>query len=107
MGEPLAWRLKALMDERRITGARELQARLRAAGCEISLPQLGRLLKNPPRRLTLELLAALVGVLDCTAHDLLWRLPPDQAADGPRPPRSRVARIPARSLFDLAVGGRP
>lgn len=108
---PLAWRLQALMESRQIHGPRDLQIRLRNAGYALSAPQAGRLVKSPPRRIQLELLAALLQVLDCTAHELLWRTPTREGEGekaGPRPPRSRVARVSPRALFVRhPAGGQP
>lgn len=65
------WRLRALTRQQRIAGPTMLAQRLRAAGLAISVPQCSRLLTRAPRRISLDMLAALCTVLRCTLEDLL------------------------------------
>jgi DNA-binding Xre family transcriptional regulator len=65
------WRLRALIRQQRIAGPTMLAARLRTAGFAISVPQCSRLLTRAPRRISLDLLAALCTVLRCSLEDLL------------------------------------
>lgn len=70
--KPLRWELIVVMASRRIKTMTELSRRLHAVGYEISAGQLGRLAyAELPGRLNIELLRALMTVLDCGLSDLL------------------------------------
>ncbi|MBA9851978.1 XRE family transcriptional regulator [Ralstonia pickettii] len=70
--KPLRWDLIVVMASRRIKSMTELRRRLHAIGYEISAGQLGRLAyAELPGRLNIELLRALMTVLDCRLSDLL------------------------------------
>ena len=102
MTDPVLWRLDQLRRERHL-GMKELRYLLERAGCPLSQPQLHRLVHARPRRLDLDVLAALLTVLDCSAHELLMRQASAQPAGKTR---SGVARVRPISFFDLA-GGPP
>lgn len=84
----MEWRLPALMGERRIRTATDLQRKLGEVGVSISSAQLTRLINGNPARLSSNLMYGLTLVLDCEACDL-WRNP-----DRPIPhERERAERI--------------
>ena len=66
----MEWRLSALMGERRIRTATDLQRRLNEVGVSISSAQLTRLINGNPARLSRNLMYGLTLVLDCEACDL-------------------------------------
>jgi len=67
----LRWRLKILLAERDIDTAVELHRRLEEVGVPISAVQLGRIIKEPPARLSMEVLRGLITVLQCNISDLI------------------------------------
>jgi DNA-binding Xre family transcriptional regulator len=76
--KPLWWQLHLMMAKRRIKTNAELHRRLRDVGYDITSGQLGRLVDAKlPQRLTIELLQALMTVLDCGLDDLLTDVEPD------------------------------
>ncbi|WP_080426891.1 helix-turn-helix domain-containing protein [Burkholderia ubonensis] len=83
--KPIDWQLHMMMAKRRIKSNVELQRRLQEVGYEISSTQIGRLVdQRLPPRLTLELLRALITVLNCGVQDLLVVSTP--ASEEPAPP---------------------
>lgn len=83
--KPIDWQLHMMMAKRRIKSNVELQRRLQGVGYEISSTQIGRLVdQRLPPRLTLELLRALITVLDCEVQDLL--VVPSSPNEEPAPP---------------------
>lgn len=68
----IEWRLNVVMSERRIRTITELKRRLaNEAGVHISSAQLGRVVWERPQKLSMELLAGLVKVLDCQIGDIM------------------------------------
>ena len=67
----LHWRLHTVMSERGIRTASELHRRLVGLDVPITHSQVCRTVTHRPERLSIELLAALMHTLDCSASDLL------------------------------------
>ena len=88
----MEWRLSALMGERRIRTATDLQRRLNEVGVSISSAQLARLINGNPARLSSNLMYGLTLVLDCEACDL-WRNP-DRSIPHERERAERIAHTP-------------
>lgn len=83
----LTWRISELMRAAGVRSATDLTQRLAEAGVSRHLTRVAQLVKGPPAQLSLELLAGLCEVLNCTPNDLL-------ASDGPL------------EISDMAPGGR-
>lgn len=108
----LVWRLRVVMAERNIRTVTDLAHRLEEKGVEISTQQLTRVVNDIPARLSMELLAGLIEVLNCGVGDIIMVLPglegEPKAAHGddnqapPRPPRKRRPPIsaPRRGSMD-------
>ena len=92
----MEWRLSALMGERRIRTATDLQRRLNEVGVSISSAQLTRLINGNPARLSSNLMYGLTLVLDCEACDL-WRNP-DRSIPHERERAERIAHTPKPRL---------
>lgn len=76
----LTWQLRERMHARGMTHIVDLEKALQAIGVKISAVQLGRMVQHPPKHLPMDLLPALLNVLDCGPADLLvWR--PAQTTD--------------------------
>lgn len=87
----LVWRLCILMVEREIRTAAELKRRLQEIGHEITRAHAARIVARMPQRISTDLLAALLTVLDCSAADLLMAAPePQEETAG----RSRQPEVP-------------
>lgn len=72
ISDNIEWRLNVVMSERRIKTVTELKRRLdREADVHISSAQLGRVVWERPQKLSIELLAGLVKVLDCEINDIM------------------------------------
>jgi DNA-binding Xre family transcriptional regulator len=71
----LAWQLRKLMVERAIRSASELKRRLEEIGHEITTAHAARIVNEMPRRISIDLLGALMTVLDCSVSDLLVDVP--------------------------------
>jgi DNA-binding Xre family transcriptional regulator len=65
------WRLPIVMAERRIFTKTELHRLLSEIDIEISTAHLGRIYKDMPELLNIELLLGLMQVLDCSLNDLM------------------------------------
>ena len=86
----IEWRLLVAMSKKRIRKTVDLQRMLADYGVNISSQQLGRLVAGCPHRLNMELLEALVNVLDCGIGDLLVLV-----EDGPGDPANDKGGAPA------------
>jgi DNA-binding Xre family transcriptional regulator len=67
----LDWRLHAVMADRGIKFAKELQDALTKDGCAISASSISRLVYKIPKQLDIKLLSSLCRVLACTPDELL------------------------------------
>jgi DNA-binding Xre family transcriptional regulator len=74
------WHLRRRMAEAGMFQTRELQPLLAERGVQLSREQVYRLATQPPLRLTLDVLAALCDILDCTPNDLIEIQAVDQQA---------------------------
>lgn len=92
----MEWRLPALMGERRIRTATDLQRRLHEVGVDISSAQLTRLVNGNPARLSNNLMYGLTLVLDCEACDLLHN--PDRPIPHERERAERLTHTPKPRL---------
>ncbi len=102
----LQWRLTSLMRRQGLRSATDLQLALRAKGVSLSLSQTWRLTQATPEKLRVDLLEALLSVLQCSPQELLgwpavdpWALPPQHNP-------SKMAVLPARSLIEVYGGER-
>lgn len=91
------WQLPVVMAMRRIKSATELHRRLNAIGMEISSAQLSRMMHKRPQRLSMELLDALVTVLECEITDLLVIGEPgaDDESTKQTTPKKQQGSVPA------------
>ncbi len=67
----LDWRLHAVMADRGIKFAKELQDALARDGCPVSASSISRLVYQEPKQLDIRLLSSLCRVLACTPDELL------------------------------------
>ena len=74
------WHLRRRMAEAGMFQTRDLQPQLAERGVQLSREQVYRLVTQPPLRLTLDILAALCDILDCTPNDLIEIQVVDQQA---------------------------
>lgn len=81
----MEWQLQAIMGQRRIRTATDLQRALQEIGVEVSSAQLSRLMNSNPSRISSEVMYGLTRVLECTASDL-WRNPHQKAGATSVPP---------------------
>lgn len=65
------WTLRARMAEREMFQTSDLLTPLADRGIHLSREQVYRLVTHPPQRLSMDTLAALCDVLDCTPNDLI------------------------------------
>jgi len=65
------WQLRRLMFDRGMFKTNELVGPLRDHGIRLSREQVYRLVTQPPLRPSLDVLAALCSILDCTPSDLI------------------------------------
>lgn len=65
------WRLRELMEAHCIHSASEMVPRLAERGIQMSRIQVYRLMVQEPSRITLDVLAALCDILECTPNDLI------------------------------------
>ncbi|WP_437086526.1 helix-turn-helix domain-containing protein [Streptomyces sp. enrichment culture] len=65
------WNLRRLMAEREMYQTTDLVPLLAEYGVHLSREQVFRLVTQPPQRLSMDTLAALCGILDCSAADLI------------------------------------
>lgn len=94
------WNLRRLMAAKDMFQTTELVPLLAERGVHLSREQVYRLVTQPPQRLSMDTLAALCDILDCTPNDLIEvvearRQVPKPAASGetgatPAPPTRRT-----------------
>lgn len=65
------WHLRTLMAQRGLFQTTELVPLLAGRGVVLSREQVFRLVTQPPQRLSMDVLAALCDILDCTPNDLV------------------------------------
>lgn len=65
------WHLRTLMAQRGMFQTTELVPLLAERGVVLSREQVFRLVTQPPQRLSMDVLAALCDILDCTPNDLV------------------------------------
>lgn len=65
------WNLRRLMADRDMYQTTDLVPLLAEYGVHLSREQVFRLVTQPPQRLSMETLAALCGILDCSPADLI------------------------------------
>jgi DNA-binding Xre family transcriptional regulator len=68
----LAWKLRLTMVSKGVNTATELKRRLQLYGYEITTTHAARIVAERPHRISVELLEALVNVLDCEPNDILF-----------------------------------
>lgn len=67
----VTWRLRVMLAERGLRSATALHHRLADIGLDISSAHLSRMMHARPKRLSMELLDALLEVLQCELSDLM------------------------------------
>src|SRR6266496_6769617 len=67
----IRWNLRRLMAARDMFQTTDLVAPLAERGIHLSREQVFRLVTQPPQRLSMDTLAALCDILDCTPNDLI------------------------------------
>ena len=67
----IRWNLRRLMAARDMFQTTDLVAPLAERGVHLSREQVFRLVTQPPQRLSMDTLAALCGILECTPNDLI------------------------------------
>ncbi|WP_204805823.1 helix-turn-helix domain-containing protein [Mycobacterium riyadhense] len=92
------WHLRRLMADQDMYATTDLRPLLADRGVVLSREQVYRLVTQVPERLSLQTLAALCDILDCTPGDLVEpvaattkRATPSESVPLPRPRRARVA----------------
>lgn len=65
------WRLRALMAQRELYQTTDLVPLLAERGVVLSREQVFRLVTSPPQRLSMDVLAALCDILECSPNDLI------------------------------------
>ena len=65
------WHLRLRMAERGLFATSDLVPLLAERGIHLSREQVYRLVTTPPQRLSMDVLAALCDILDCTPNDLI------------------------------------
>ena len=65
------WHLRSLIAQRELYQTSELVPLLAERGVVLSREQVFRLVTQPPQRLSLDVLAALCDILDCSPSDLI------------------------------------
>jgi DNA-binding Xre family transcriptional regulator len=65
------WHLRQLMARAEMYATSDLVPLLSERGVELSREQVYRLVTSPPQRLSMDVLAALCDILDCTPNDLI------------------------------------
>jgi DNA-binding Xre family transcriptional regulator len=76
----LVLRARIIMAEQRIRSITELQGRLEDIGISVSNAQLGRIVDNKAKHLSVELITGLLRVLKCTPTDLFGMSPAQAGA---------------------------
>ena len=90
----LVWRLRVVMAERDIRTITHLAHLLGERGIEISTQQLTRVVNDIPSRLSIELLAGLIEVLDCGVEDII--MVTSEPKDEPKAAGGNTDRAPSR-----------
>jgi DNA-binding Xre family transcriptional regulator len=99
------WHLRRLMADRQMFQTSDLVPLLAERGVVLSREQVYRLVTRPPQRMSMDTLAALCDILECTPNDLIKpevvSIQVRKAADGgtgpaPAAPRRTVIRRPGR-----------
>jgi DNA-binding Xre family transcriptional regulator len=67
----IEWHLRRRMAERDLFQTSDLVPLLAERGIELSREQVYRLVTQPPQRLSMDTLAALCDILDCSPNDLI------------------------------------
>ncbi|MFI0448491.1 helix-turn-helix domain-containing protein [Actinomadura sp. 6N118] len=67
----ISWNLRKLMATRDMFQTTDLGPLLAERGIHLSREQVFRLVTQPPQRLSMDTLAALCDILDCTPNDLI------------------------------------
>jgi DNA-binding Xre family transcriptional regulator len=67
----IRWNLRKLMAAREMYQTSDLVPELAERGIHLSREQVFRLVTQPPQRLSMDTLAALCGILECTPNDLI------------------------------------
>ncbi len=99
------WQLRLRMAEQGMFATSDLHPLLAERGVHLSREQVFRLVTRPPQRLSMDILAALCDILDCTPNDLIQtkavneQLQKAAGGSGPVEPipvrRSSIRRPPA------------
>lgn len=71
MNPQIVWRLRNVMADRGMFKTSDLVEPLQQAGVALSREQIFRLVTQQPKRLNIDVLAALCSILECTPDDLL------------------------------------
>ena len=71
----IRWRIRQVMAQRDMFQTTDLIQPLRERGILLSREQIYRLVTRPPQRLSVDVLAALCGALECTPNDLMELVP--------------------------------
>lgn len=71
MNPQIVWRLRNVMADRGMFKTSDLVEPLQNAGVGLSREQIFRLVTQQPKRLNVDVLAALCSILECTPDDLL------------------------------------
>lgn len=93
------WRLRTLMAERELFHTTDLVPLLAERGIVLSREQVFRLVTQPPQRLSMDVLAALCDILECSPNDLIEVVAAKQSVkkvagtSSSAPPRSRRTTI--------------
>ena len=67
----IRWNLRKLMATRELFQTTDLVPLLAERGVHLSREQVFRLVTQPPQRLSMDILAALCDILDCTPNELI------------------------------------
>ncbi|TQN32315.1 DNA-binding Xre family transcriptional regulator [Haloactinospora alba] len=95
------WHLRQLMAAKEMFQTTDLIPLLAERGINLSREQVFRLVTQPPQRLSMDVLAALCDILDCTPNDLIEVEAVNQqvskdATTGARPPAPGAQRTTIR-----------
>jgi DNA-binding Xre family transcriptional regulator len=94
------WHLRRLMAGKELWQTTDLGPLLAERGITLSREQVFRLVTQPPQRLSMDTLAALCDILDCTPNDLIEieaaNAEVRKTAGGKRGPRPAVRRTSIR-----------
>jgi len=94
------WNLRRVMAERELFQTTDLGPLLAERGVSLSREQVFRLVTRPPQRLSMDVLAALCDILECTPNDLIEiqaaKVTTKKAASGRARPAPPVRRTTIR-----------